>query len=232
MSCSAPERELVTFLLAGTLDPDDTRAVSQHLEGCAGCRADAAEGRLLVDGLRQLHLSADEVVAAAAGELNSPHVLVCSRCRDEVALLRTINADLATRSGRPARAAHWRILGLAAAAAAILIGIVLLAPRPRVEDSAMLRGAGGAILDGLSVSVGSDAVPALSWTPMPAATSYRVDVFSTDGQPIWTREVAAPPVTWPDEAPRAAGSYRWQVVALAGTTVIARSRLADVNVPR
>ena len=232
MTCSSPERELLTFWLAGTLDPDESRAVSQHLEGCADCRAGVGEGRVLIDGLRQLHLTADEVVAAAADALTLPHLLVCSRCRDEVALLRAVNTELATASGRPARSWQWRILGVAAAAAAILIGAFLLAPPPRNDDHTTLRGSSTALVDGLIATIGPDAVPAFAWTPVDGATSYRIAVFSADGQPVWSRQVGAPPVTWPAEVPRTPGSYRWNVAALAGATAVARSRLTDLNIPR
>jgi hypothetical protein len=43
-------------------------------------------------------------VSAAAGDLHAPHLLVCSRCRDEVDLLQTINAELNTRNDSLVRA--------------------------------------------------------------------------------------------------------------------------------
>jgi hypothetical protein len=115
MSCPEPPAELVTFWLAGSLSPADAAMVSAHVESCAECRAAAVEGLTLVKGFRELHLDPGEVVAAAAGDSHSPHLLVCSRCRDEVALLRTINTDLTKTSVRSA----W-LPGLAAAAALIL----------------------------------------------------------------------------------------------------------------
>jgi hypothetical protein len=119
VSCSSEARNLITFWLAGTLGSDEADTVARHVAGCDECRAAAAEGAALIAGLRDLHLPADEIVAAAAGELTSPHVLVCSRCRDEIGLLRDVNADLARTTGAIAPARRWP-LGLAAAAAVIV----------------------------------------------------------------------------------------------------------------
>src|SRR5712672_3506224 len=94
MTCSSPSRELITFWLAGSLSPDEAALVERHVASCADCREAVDAGRAVVRGFQGLHLSADEIVAAAAGELQPPHLLACSRCREEVALLRSINADL------------------------------------------------------------------------------------------------------------------------------------------
>jgi hypothetical protein len=133
MNCSSPLRELVTFWLAGSLGPADAALVSSHVASCAECREAASEGAALVKGLLALHLRADEVVAAAAGDLQSAHLLVCSSCRDEVALLRGINADLAAASGRSVPMSSWRA-GLALAAAVIIgVPVVWQMVRPTPE---------------------------------------------------------------------------------------------------
>ena len=257
MNCSAPPRELITFWLAGSLSPADAALVSSHVESCAECRLAAVEGLAVVKGFSELHLAADEVVAAAAGDLDAPHVLVCSRCRDEVALLRTINAALTRTSGRsawiarlvhrrapareakaqsgtlPARLAlRWRPIGLAALAAAAASFVFWLGPSRPADDQAVLRGGAPAVVELLPETTGAGGVPTFGWTPLAAATGYRVILFSEDGRPVWTREVEAPPVRWPDEVPRTAGAYRWRVEALAGRAVLARSRLAELEVRR
>ena len=137
MSCFAAERELVTFLLAGTLDPPDAEQVSRHLNTCPDCRAAVADGAAFIAGLRELHLRADDIVAAAAGEQTSPHLLVCSRCRDEVAVLRTINADLgAAAHGRRSRVSWW-VQAAAAAAVALGVGLAWNAARDRQASGRM-----------------------------------------------------------------------------------------------
>jgi hypothetical protein len=230
MSCSSPERELVTFWVAGTLEPAEAELVSRHVESCAGCRADAVESAALVDGLGALHLTAGEIVEAAAGDLASPHLLVCSRCRDEVALLRDVNADLA----KPASTTpwRWRATGLALAAAAAVFLVVWIAPRRAVDRTATLRGGESTTVTLLAAAPGADGVPVFSWTPFPSATRYRVDLFSGDGLLIWAREVDGPPARWPDAVPRAPGSYRWRVEALAAGVSVARSQLAAFEIAR
>ena len=131
MSCSFHERELVTFWLAGTLDPDEAERVSRHVDGCDDCRTGLVDGRTVVDGLRELHLRSDEAVAAAAGDVNPPHLLVCSRCRGEVALLRSINADL-TRDNAARRWMHAWLVPTAVAAVLLLgVGLARYAARDR-----------------------------------------------------------------------------------------------------
>jgi Putative zinc-finger len=136
MRCSSPTCELITFWLAGSLSPAEAATVSAHVASCADCREEANEGRALMKGLAGLHLGADEIVAAAAGDLHSPHLLVCSRCRGEVEMLRAVNADLA--AGAVSRAGwtrDWR-LGLAAAAVLVLaIPLVWRVVRPPAEPS-------------------------------------------------------------------------------------------------
>lgn len=260
MSCSAQPRELITFWLAGSLSSAEAALVASHVESCPECRAAAVEGLAVVRGIEELHLDADEVVAAAAGDLDAPHVLVCSRCRDEVAVLRTINADLtktAGKSGWDARSAdprvpaleeiargeggflsqltrawRWRPIGVAALAAATAVFAFWLVPGRPADDLTVLRGGETAVVELLPATVAPGGVPLFGWTPLAAATRYRVVLFTEDGRPVWTREVEAPPVRWPDEVPRTAGAYRWRVEALAGAVVVARSRLAELEIAR
>ena len=128
MSCASPERELVTFWVAGSLTPAEVAAVSHHVAGCDECRAAARESAVLVEGLQALHLSTEEIASAAAFETDSPHVLVCSRCREEIAVLRTVNADLAARSSVavsgsvPGRS--WRVALAITAAVVIAVPVI------------------------------------------------------------------------------------------------------------
>lgn len=258
MTCSAPARELITFWLAGSLNPAEAALVSNHVEACAECHAAAVEGLAVMKGLSALHLDAEEVVAAAAGELDSPHVLVCSRCRDEVALLRGINADLARApdrrgwiawlpswfvadAGKALRdegvmariALGWRPIGLVTLAVAAAFVVFRWVPDGRpTDDQTLLRGNAPAVVELLPVTTGTGGAPTFAWTPIAEASGYRVDVFTEGGQPVWALEVQTPPVRWPDEVPRAAGTYWWRVEALKGTAVVARSRLADLDIAR
>jgi hypothetical protein len=226
MSCASPLRELVTFWLAGTLDPAEAEEVARHVTSCADCRADVSDGRMVFEGLRELHLTADEVVAAAASELTSPHLLVCSRCRDEVATLQAVNADLGKSASR---GSSWRAFGAAVAAAAAVALAVWIAPWRQPAET--VRGGSAAAVDVAAVTTSADGVPTFDWTPI-SAQSYRVTVFSQDGRPVWTLEAAAPPVRWPADVLRAPGAYRWWVEAFDNGRMTARSRLAEFEVPR
>lgn len=128
----------------------------------------------------------------------------------------------------------WRspIVALAVAATLVVVigGVVL--NRQTSDDSTTLRSGTTAGVEELSAVAGAGGTPTLSWSPVPAATGYRLDVFSEDGQLVWTRDVTAPPLSWPDDVPRSAGLYRWRVEALAEGAVVARSRLAEFEVPR
>lgn len=236
MSCSSEARELVTFWVAGSLARAEAEAVSRHVAGCAECRAAAIEGAALIAGLRELHLRPDEVVSAAAGEFDSPHLLVCPNCREEVALLRAVNADLGSASSQGARgiaraARRWMPLALAAVAASLVLFAFWLVPRRSVGDDPALRGGTRAVVE-LQPATAHAGVPVFSWTPLPGATRYRIAVFFDDGRTVWTRETATPPVRWPDDVPRSAGRYKWRVEALAGSATVASSPLADVEIPR
>ena len=244
MSCNSPSRELLTFWLAGTLSPAEAALVADHVAGCSDCRQAAIEGVALVKGLRDLHLRADEIVAAAAGEIRPPHLLVCSRCRDEVVMLRDVNTDL-TNGSRVGRASggsvrsvvpgntsfrYWSAPIIALAAAAVVL-VVWIGPRREAGDTT-LRGGTLTAVEQLTATTMADGVPAFSWTPLAAATNYRVAVFSEDGRPVWTREIVAPPTRWPADVLRNPGSYRWRIEALNAGAVIARSRLAELEVAR
>jgi hypothetical protein len=127
VTCEAREHELLTFWGAGTLSSEEVASVERHLRECAECRAAATEARDLVAGLRRLHFTSEEVVAAAWGEGSFPHLRECSRCRDEVETLRAANTELGART----RAAGWnQWLGLAAGVAFVATAASLLLRSP------------------------------------------------------------------------------------------------------
>lgn len=232
MPCSSPERELLTFWLTGSLDAGEAERVARHVAMCDSCRSDAADGRELIEGLRTLHLTAEEVVAVAAGEMESPHVLVCGQCRREVAQLKEVSAALASESGRSPFRRRWMPLGVAALVADAVVAVVVrVVPRSQPQTR-VDRGPASPNVPLAPMTLSADGVPTFRWTPTSAATRYRVSVFTVDGRPVWTREVDAPPITWPAEEPRTPGKYTWSVDALDGGAIVARSRLADFEVTR
>ena len=72
----------------------------------------------------------------------------------------------------------------------------------------------------------------LIWTPVPTASTYRLEIFTEDGQPLWTGNVSTPPVRWPNELARTKGAYRWRVEAQNSDGAIARSPLALLELTR
>lgn len=175
---------------------------------------------------------------AAARDAAFDHITACQRCsriwRGVLTLKHEAQAQGLIPGDAPARAAWLRspVVQLALAASLVLAigGIVLL--RQPTGDQTTMRGTALAEVEGLTTTKGADGVPAFAWTPLSGATGYRVEVFSEDGRPVWTREVNAPPARWPADVLRTAGTYRWRVEALNAGAVVARSRLAEIEVTR
>jgi predicted anti-sigma-YlaC factor YlaD len=86
-------RQLLPWLLNGSLEEPELTAVRDHLSGCAACRAELAETRLAGE-VFGAHLSTDDLVAWAIDqptsvdrELVAAHLVHCERCADELALV-------------------------------------------------------------------------------------------------------------------------------------------------
>ncbi|MDP3716357.1 MAG: hypothetical protein Q8T13_01155 [Acidobacteriota bacterium] len=178
----------------------------------------------------------NEVGAAERATLFE-HITGCASCARVWRGLLELRREAETEGLIPAAVAPvpiWRspIVALAVAATLVVVigGVVL--NRQTSDDSTTLRSGTTVGVEELSAVAGAGGTPTLSWSPVPAATSYRLDVFSEDGQLVWTRDVTAPPLSWPDDVPRSAGLYRWRVEALAANAVVARSRLAELEVSR
>jgi hypothetical protein len=181
-------------------------------------------------------LALDEVGAGERAALFD-HITACPSCARVWRGLLALRAEAETEQLiAPAvhTARRWRSPVLTLAVAATLVAAIsgVILNRRGSHDTTTLRGSDTATVGDLSATIGSDGRPALAWSPTAAATRYRVAVFSEDGQEVWTREVAAPPVAWPAEVPRPNGAYRWRVEALTPNGVVARSRLAELEIER
>lgn len=140
MDCAAPERELVPFLAAGLLSPQEKARAEVHTAVCAACRAELAESRALLGGLGTTHLTLEEVVDAAWGGGTPPHLADCPRCREEVDAVKASTADLDRRE-RPVPA--WRRPELAWAAALLLAipaGLFFAGAGRGTPDAPVVRG--------------------------------------------------------------------------------------------
>jgi len=94
MSCESSLRESQPFLAAGSLDEAERRAAEAHAASCPECAQELKEARAVMDGLRALHLTADEVVEAAWGGPLPGHLQDCPRCQAEVEAVRQANTEL------------------------------------------------------------------------------------------------------------------------------------------
>lgn len=172
----------------------------------------------------------------AARDAAFDHIVSCERCapiwRGLLTLKSEAQAEGLIPRDMPAPFA-WRspVVALALAATLVVaVGSVLVTRHP--VDQSALRGARAAQVEGLMMATDAAGVPTFIWTPVATATRYRIDVFSSDGLPIWTREVEAAPTRWPDDVPRTKGAYRWRVQAINAGEVVARSRLSPAEVVR
>lgn len=94
MSCQAREAELLQALAAGTLSEAERRAVLAHAAACQECRAELPLLNEMVDGLRSLHLTGEELVEAAWSGRRPEHLRDCGACSAEVETLRRVNREL------------------------------------------------------------------------------------------------------------------------------------------
>jgi hypothetical protein len=166
------------------------------------------------------------------------HIVTCEHCstiwRGVLALRTEAETQGLIAPEVPARSSWMRspIAALAIAATlVIVVGGVYLARLP-ADDPTLLRGSAAPAVEGLMMALNAEGVPNLAWAPLPTATGYRVEVFSDDGRPVWTREVVTPPVPWPAEIPSSPGTYRWRVEAMIGPNVVARSRVSTLEIGR
>jgi hypothetical protein len=185
-----------------------------------------------------LDLASGALAPAAAAEAER-HAALCATCAELVERLRApAPADeVAVRRLERAldrRSAPWRRSalprwGAAAAAVAVAVGAALLLPRAAEPPRPVVRGGELA----LAAPLGEvSAIELFRWEGAAIWSRYRVEVRL--GAERWSRacerpELEAPP-EWAD-ALRAAGKFRWRVVALGEDGApLAESAWAEVTV--
>jgi hypothetical protein len=212
--------------------PFDDRALQSAYQGWM--RAD--RGDHLDDGAWQ-RLGAGDA-APSERDLLFAHIMTCAQCSEVwrgISFLR----QQAEEEGLIERRAHarpswrsWFVPAAIAASLVVVIGGAIVTRQPAPADNVVRGTAALSPVEGLMMAYASDGTPMLLWTPLAAASTYRVEIFSEDGNPLWSGDVAAPPMRWPSGAPHARGSYRWRVEAQDGGSAIARSRLTAVELTR
>lgn len=180
------------------------------------------------------HLSEGTWEQFAMGELEPArraealrHVMTCRQCRTIHRGLRALEDEARAKGLLPAPRSRKRtrwFVGLAVAAAA---GLLLLWHTGRPAEDGAVRGSAVAkivVNSPPTIRVGDR----VTWTAVPDAVLYSIDVFTPDGKPSTAWNVIEPAALWRGTAP---GSYRWRVTALGeGAVHIASSALLDVKV--
>jgi hypothetical protein len=214
-----------------------TRSGDALLQAAYQSWMQADRGGHLDDGAWQRLAAGD--AAQSERDLLFAHVMTCTQCSEVWRSLSFLQIE-AEREGliepRAATSASWfrSMLMPIAIAATLVIGIasvVLLRPPAPVDD--VSRGTTTmAAVEGLMMAYAADATPMLLWTPVPAATTYHVEIFTEDGRPLWSGDVDTPPMRWPSGTPREKGAYRWRVEARNANGAVARSTLMPLELTR
>jgi hypothetical protein len=162
------------------------------------------------------------------------HVLQCEACSRIWRGILELKSEAETQgliaAGTSPSSSRMSYVALAVAATVVVaVGGVMLTRRPAPPQEIVRSASEVTAIEGLMMAYDPAGVPTLVWPPVSRTSRYRVEVFSEDGQPIWSAEVAAPPARWPQTAPRTKGAYRWRVEALDGGSVIAQSRLTPME---
>lgn len=167
---------------------------------------------------------------AEAGALES-HYLTCARCQDELRLaaaIRDVLPELREAAQAPdvspaAETGRWygrrfRVGAVAAAIAAVLVGVVLVQPPRRESLQHREPAPETANVPGAEAPIGEvRTVVEFRWAPVASADLYRVTLYNATGDVIWqvdTREIHVAPADMVRLEPGA--SYLWQVDARVG----------------
>lgn len=181
---------------------------------------------------------ASHEIDQAARDQAFDHIVSCDRCsliwRGVLALTAEAEAQgLLPRNGQARPLWRSPIVALAMAATLVIaIGGTFLTRQPAPGPDTVRSSGTLAPIDGLMIANDAAGVPMFVWAPVTGATRYQLEIFSGDGRPLWSGEIAAPPSRWPDAVPRTKGAYRWRVAALGADGALARSRLTPLEITR
>ena len=201
----------------GTADARDPQR--RHVDSCARCAALAVEYA--------------EFVRAQPGE--GADVGDAARHLSAFVAERIVREPASAATQRPPRRrfdlSYRRLLLMAASAAAAVVLVVVVARWQSTPDEVRLRGEGVALqLEPYTVAV--DGTVVLSWSAVPGADGYRVQILGAD---LSERAVLAPAVGTtavlsPAILALERGTYYWEVTALAAGDAIVSSAPAPLRV--
>jgi hypothetical protein len=188
---------------------DRLRAIELHPARGPGC-------------LDELAIAA--AVDGAASAETIEHLSRCAACRTQVAHLSRLLgvdsvADEVDRLERR-RPAGWpsgrALIGLAAAAAVVLLAVIPVLPRSG-DDADGFRDEAPVAASAVPLLREPDLTgtgPGLRWSSVTSATQYRVTVFDAEGALVWSTETSDTSATIPADVRLApATQYWWRVEA-------------------
>ena len=138
-----------------------------------------------------------------AGRLSEPdserleeHAMGCAAC----AAVLERGADLRRAFGErlfsapepaPVRIGRdlWTLAAAAAAVVVMAVGIVQVSGRPEPATPEVLRGGTAGTFD-FTVSAAGNGQVLVTWLRVPAASTYRIEIIRSDGEPVLTSETA------------------------------------------
>lgn len=200
------------------------------------------------------HPSGADWEQLALGEMNEAqerraldHVLGCAHCAEIHRAIALVAAEAPIfDEGAPARVVSapseiaerrvpWRVVGLLALAAAIIVGVVVplaVTRGPTAGDGAVVvRSADETprvvpVAPVAEVSWRPDADVVFSWTTVGAETAVVVEVLDAEGEMVWTGpETTESETTWPAERVPGPGRYYWRLLPSESSHPAAGSEL-------
>lgn len=155
----------------------------------------------------------------SGAEAFEEHLFTCDRCSNEVRLgleIKAASSRSGGQAGPTSRGALWRPLAVAAALAVVLLGAWQLQRSKGPAVDGVTRGEGARAL-AVQARPGADGIE-VSWTPVPRADVYRVEISSGEGALLLKREVpdSSLRVRRDDLGAAAGGALYVRVTALDG----------------
>ena len=177
-------------------------------------------------------------------ELFESHYLTCTVCQRELRLATAIREVLPEVRGagvmsddRTAAIGPWagrraRVYGIAAAIAAVLVGVVVVMPDLGESVPHRSQATVEASVPAAETPIGEvQSVTEFRWVPVTAADLYRITLYDASGDLLWQADTRETHVTLADTVLLVPGAlYLWQVDARVGWDRWVNSELARFTI--